>query len=215
MKALPEGIIGRLRKVRQSDIWCRDILLEVKAEEDKLLEDLAKAEKAVKETSTPLDEESFRQRLAALQDKRQRAVTTLDGQMVSVKELYDLVDRKIQYLDTHTRGLQHMLSAEQDGLGNGEKKKKKHKKRRVGESGSSNVGAGVGMPVGAMALDPNEPVYCYCRRISFGSMVACENENCQIEWFHFGCVGLDSEPPDPWYCPDCRAAGFGAPSQTT
>lgn len=31
------------------------------------------------------------------------------------------------------------------------------------------------------------------RRISFGSMVACENPDCAIEWFHFECVGLKTE----------------------
>lgn len=31
------------------------------------------------------------------------------------------------------------------------------------------------------------------RRISFGSMVACENPDCAIEWFHFECVGLKVE----------------------
>ena len=28
-----------------------------------------------------------------------------------------------------------------------------------------------------MPIDPNEPVYCYCRKVSFGKMVGCDNEN--------------------------------------
>ena len=55
--------------------------------------------------------------------------------------------------------------------------------------------------------DPNEPLYCTCRRVSFGQMVGCDNEDCLIEWFHFGCVGL-TEEPSKWYCPDCVAKGF-------
>lgn len=43
------------------------------------------------------------------------------------------------------------------------------------------------------AIDPNEPVFCFCKRVSFGDMVACENEECPIEWFHFGCVGLKEQ----------------------
>jgi hypothetical protein len=31
------------------------------------------------------------------------------------------------------------------------------------------------------------------RRISYGAMVACENPDCAIEWFHFECVGLKTE----------------------
>jgi len=55
-----------------------------------------------------------------------------------------------------------------------------------------------------MPVDPNEPVYCYCRQVSYGPMVACDNDNCEREWFHFGCVGLTDEPKGKWYCPDCR-----------
>jgi hypothetical protein len=55
-----------------------------------------------------------------------------------------------------------------------------------------------------LAVDPNEPVYCYCRQVSFGQMVACDNETCTREWFHFPCVGLTAEPTGKWYCPDCR-----------
>ncbi len=38
-------------------------------------------------------------------------------------------------------------------------------------------------------MDPNEPTYCTCNRVSFGDMVACENDACPIEWFHYECVG--------------------------
>lgn len=40
-----------------------------------------------------------------------------------------------------------------------------------------------------LAVDPNEPLYCSCQRVSFGDMVACEAETCPIEWFHYECVG--------------------------
>ncbi|KAK4168522.1 inhibitor of growth proteins N-terminal histone-binding-domain-containing protein [Cladorrhinum sp. PSN259] len=45
--------------------------------------------------------------------------------------------------------------------------------------------------------------YCSCQNVSFGNMVACDNEDCPYEWFHWGCVGLKSEPNGTWYCPDC------------
>ena len=55
------------------------------------------------------------------------------------------------------------------------------------------------------AVDPNEPVYCYCQRVSFGEMIACDNEECAIEWFHFDCVGLTPEnrPKGKWFCKEC------------
>ena len=39
-------------------------------------------------------------------------------------------------------------------------------------------------------IDPNEERYCRCKGVSYGEMVACDNTDCPIEWFHFGCVGL-------------------------
>ena len=42
--------------------------------------------------------------------------------------------------------------------------------------------------------DELEPRYCYCNEVSFGEMVACDNDACPREWFHLSCVGL-SKPP--------------------
>lgn len=56
-------------------------------------------------------------------------------------------------------------------------------------------------------IDPNEPTYCVCNQVSFGDMIACDNENCQGgEWFHYTCVGLTPETrfKGKWYCPTCR-----------
>ncbi|KAK8689498.1 hypothetical protein V6N13_088214 [Hibiscus sabdariffa] len=56
-------------------------------------------------------------------------------------------------------------------------------------------------------IDPNEPTYCVCHQVSFGDMIACDNENCEGgEWFHYACVGLTPETrfKGKWYCPTCR-----------
>ncbi|CAN8099244.1 unnamed protein product [Discula destructiva] len=46
--------------------------------------------------------------------------------------------------------------------------------------------------------------YCMCQKVSFGDMIACDNEHCPYEWFHWSCVGLKSEPTGgKWYCPVC------------
>lgn len=59
-------------------------------------------------------------------------------------------------------------------------------------------------------IDPNEPTYCLCDRVSFGEMIACENEECPREWFHLGCVGLKQAPVGTWYCPECAPKFSGA-----
>lgn len=56
-----------------------------------------------------------------------------------------------------------------------------------------------------MPIDPNEPTYCICQQVSYGEMVACDNRDCPIEWFHFGCVGLAAKPRGQWFCPRCSA----------
>ena len=80
-------------------------------------------------------------------------------------------------------------------------------------------------------IDPDEPRYCLCGDVSFGTMICCESIDvsnptaslslgcecsaarlmyfflqCEREWFHLECVGLQ-EPPGrraKWYCPDCK-----------
>ncbi|KAK5242777.1 hypothetical protein LTR16_008284, partial [Cryomyces antarcticus] len=42
--------------------------------------------------------------------------------------------------------------------------------------------------------DDDEPKYCYCNSVSYGEMVACDNDNCEREWFHLACVGLTRPP---------------------
>lgn len=81
---------------------------------------------------------------------------------------------------------------------------------------------------GEWTYDPNEPRYCICNQVSYGDMVACDNEDvsiilyfllkvkqfkkiyfilqCPFEWFHYPCVGITSSPKGKWYCPQCSAA---------
>jgi len=53
-------------------------------------------------------------------------------------------------------------------------------------------------------IDPNEPVYCICRQIAYGDMIACDNEECEIEWFHYSCVNLSKQPKNAWFCSTCK-----------
>ncbi|VDL78117.1 unnamed protein product [Nippostrongylus brasiliensis] len=52
--------------------------------------------------------------------------------------------------------------------------------------------------------EEDEPTYCFCSRISFGEMIGCDNDKCEIEWFHFECIGLTTKPKGKWFCPNCR-----------
>jgi len=47
--------------------------------------------------------------------------------------------------------------------------------------------------------------YCFCNNVSYGSMVACDDNDCEREWFHLGCVGMLAPPHGTWFCETCRA----------
>ena len=47
-------------------------------------------------------------------------------------------------------------------------------------------------------------LYCYCHGPEKGSMIACDNSECKIEWFHNKCLKLKSIPRGKWYSPECR-----------
>lgn len=59
------------------------------------------------------------------------------------------------------------------------------------------------------ADDPT--LYCFCHRVSYGNMIACDNPDCKYEWFHWACVRVTKQPDDDqkWYCPECRPKMLG------
>lgn len=58
----------------------------------------------------------------------------------------------------------------------------------------------------SIVQEGEDKVYCVCRQVSFGNMVACDNDECPYEWFHWDCVGLVEPPQGTWYCPTCTKA---------
>lgn len=46
--------------------------------------------------------------------------------------------------------------------------------------------------------------WCKCNGVDDGSpMINCDNDDCEIKWFHFKCVGI-SDTPDTWFCNNCK-----------
>ncbi|RZF35516.1 hypothetical protein LSTR_LSTR010207 [Laodelphax striatellus] len=54
--------------------------------------------------------------------------------------------------------------------------------------------------------EKDEKLYCYCQcpYDEVSEMIACDGNDCTIEWFHFECVGIMVPPKGKWYCPDCK-----------
>lgn len=130
---------------------------------------------------------------------------TLDTLAASKVQLavksYDLIDHRIKLVDNEISLVENALvssgqlnfaddltSANAITVGSSSSKKRKH---------NSSV-----VPTESQ-VDPNEPVYCFCKRIAFGDMIACDNEDCDIEWFHYPCVNLTRKPRNSWICPTC------------
>lgn len=72
----------------------------------------------------------------------------------------------------------------------------------------------VGPDTSDMPFDPTEPRYCYCDQISFDQMVACDNDDCPIEWFHYACVGLEAQPKAEWFCRFCAPPQWKGPGMS-
>merc|ERR1712226_903772 len=56
------------------------------------------------------------------------------------------------------------------------------------------------------AADSSEQRWCICNEYSYGNMIACDNLDCPIEWFHYPCVGIPESgiSKKKWYCPNCK-----------
>ncbi|ORX38443.1 hypothetical protein BD324DRAFT_620889 [Kockovaella imperatae] len=92
------------------------------------------------------------------------------------------------------------------GMGGGTARKKKGKKNQATNGASDLPDATTELPgpLFDLEVDPNEPRYCYCNNVSYGQMVGCENDECPLEWFHLGCIGLTQPPTGKWWCNICK-----------
>ena len=55
------------------------------------------------------------------------------------------------------------------------------------------------------------------KREDHGDMIGCDNEHCQIQWFHLSCLKLTRTqvPKGKWYCPDCHKSRKGKGKKTS
>ncbi|XP_062591049.1 uncharacterized protein LOC134252559 [Saccostrea cucullata] len=60
-------------------------------------------------------------------------------------------------------------------------------------------------PASLVELQESDTLFCFCRKGETDTMVACDNRNCQFQWFHLSCLRLTESnlPKGKWYCPDC------------
>ncbi|GAV76626.1 PHD domain-containing protein/ING domain-containing protein [Cephalotus follicularis] len=161
-------------------------------------------------------------------DEQKHSIRIADEKIALAVQAYDLVDTHIQQLDQYLKKFDEELRRERDTVpanalpatsldssvksgrssesGRGRKKTRLATAAAVAAATEAAAAAAAANPTGMeldLPVDPNEPTYCFCNQVSYGEMVACDNPDCKIEWFHFGCVGLKEHPKGKWYCSDC------------
>jgi len=156
--------------------------------------------------------------LAQLQSELQQCFEWGEEKIRLASQTYDAVDKHIRRLDEDLRKFE--VELEQERLLKQQQTKQalkaKGQKPRTNKDKTTPQEPSAITPVHPvdvdfdMPIDPNEPVYCFCKRVSFGSMVGCDNENCPVEWFHYECVGLTESPKGKWHC----SAGCKIASET-
>ncbi|KAK9931341.1 hypothetical protein M0R45_018617 [Rubus argutus] len=158
-------------------------------------------------------------------DEQKHSIGIADEKVMLAVRAYDLVDTHIQQLDQYLKKIGAELRPASDGVaasampapsldagaksgrsGEGGRGGRKKTRQATAIATATEAAPAAANPTGMdldIPVDPNEPTYCLCNQVSYGDMVACDNPNCKIEWFHFGCVGLKDQPKGKWYCPDC------------
>ncbi|WWC70930.1 uncharacterized protein I206_104882 [Kwoniella pini CBS 10737] len=68
---------------------------------------------------------------------------------------------------------------------------------------NSNNNNGFNNNIDGSETETDDTLYCICQQKSYGEMIGCDNDRCQLEWFHVKCVNISGQLPDTWYCPDC------------
>jgi inhibitor of growth protein 4 len=140
-----------------------------------------------------------------------RCVSVCDEKVAVAQQCYDLVEQHIARLDKDLRVFDQALAEKEAAAAVAKGLVPPPTAASVGGAGlaSPEPAPQLGIAAGASrnAPNPDEPKYCVCNRVSFGEMIACENEACAVEWFHFACVGLstDAKIKGKWYCNACAA----------
>jgi inhibitor of growth protein 4 len=136
--------------------------------------------------------------------RRRLAEAIIDRKSRIAVGAYDLIDRCIRLVDEELNAIDEALAttARHSTGDTSTSSSAAASSAALKEGSAANISDPTAADNDAKRVS-NEPVYCLCRRVAFGEMIACDNEDCLIEWFHFPCVGLTKHPKKLWFCRDC------------
>ncbi|ORX54620.1 hypothetical protein DM01DRAFT_1322020 [Hesseltinella vesiculosa] len=217
IEELPLELQRNFALIRQQDEFVQD-----------LMEKVADASLSLCQSKSRVSEHDRHKRLIAIGKLMDEALKRGEEKFALSKSMYDTVDRYCTRVDNDLQkfedeqlvGPSRMArtpsnNSNAPAVVEPEPAGRKRKKRKTNNQPKQDEQSGylsaedalqhaqAALSQSDLPIDPNEPVYCYCRQVSYGDMIACDNEECEIEWFHNECVGLTDPPKGKWYCRDC------------
>lgn len=142
-----------------------------------------------------------------------------DNKLAIIQDALDQLDTKSRELD-HDFKLINAATSEaiepQQQSNSNSKNTKNNINNKNAQSTSTNSGTQQPSKSSShhhQSRESPEPTYCVCHQVSYGDMICCDNDACDIEWFHFQCVSLASKPKGKWYCPNCRGDRSNQPKK--
>ena len=146
--------------------------------------------------------------LDKIKHRQYQSISLSDEKIVVSSQISTILERHINQLNTDLANFKNELQYKlddkiDDPFPSGNKKKKID---NVMEELSYLEGSELGAYSPAEYADDveTEQLYCICNQPNFGRMIECENPQCEKKWFHFTCVGLETNPKGKWYCPMCQ-----------
>jgi len=218
LETLPGELRRNFTKMTDKDVMNKDIMVQIDGASDEYLRKVRDLSPTKRKAEMEKIQHMFKKAKELSDEKVNIAVAT-----------YEMIDKHIRKLDSDLakfesemkdKGRLSQTESEEEEVVNKKKMKDKKKKGVKEEENNkkkkkakkvenlttpliSYVGSGVPQEVLDMPVDPNEPTYCTCQQVSYGEMIGCDNQDCPIEWFHFGCMDLTHKPKGKWYCPKC------------
>ena len=196
VQTVPEITTQTLQLIEEIDEVTQLICLRM----DKLIEEKNKSPSTFsKKLNTELQDMTY-----ILEDMAERKALLAVRNYDFIDKHVHIVDQEIKVLEAAMRlnGYENIINknlGSKESITNAPIQKRGRGRPSLGERNNSALSH-----IDGADIDPNEPVYCICRQIAYGEMIACDNEECVIEWFHYSCVNLTKKPKNIWFCSSCR-----------
>ncbi|CAM9420688.1 unnamed protein product [Choristocarpus tenellus] len=123
--------------------------------------------------------------VAKIQERIEKAMNLCvrlgDEKIRIVQHGYDFLDTHIRRLDEDLKRMEADLRR-RDLLPPPEMERSASQRKRRRASSEAEASLSTGSTAGQqvdLPVDPNEPVYCICKQVAFGEMVACDNPACE------------------------------------